>query len=183
LIRLAASSLAVAFICLVLSSQLAHPNWIVALAGVALFVAVAVLFALAFGLGKVPVPRWAAGMALPVVASALALGLRGWLLDSLTPPEALPRVEYLRMQLGAGAAVGALFALISGVALLSRGGHAAPLVVGGLAVASALFVAGPLLVRAGVPLDHRTFLGLAGLGVGAYAVVEARRRIGARGER
>lgn len=177
MIALLLTSLGLAFVCLVLASQLPAPYWPLALDGLALALSAAALVAVAGGLRRLPRSLPGSRLALPVVSSAVAVALRGWLLEWLSPPEAVARIDYVRLQLGALAGAAAAVALVSSAAALSRSEHPATLVAAGLAMTGALYVAGPALTRAGLPLDHRTFLGLAGLGVGAWAVVEAHRHI------
>jgi uncharacterized BrkB/YihY/UPF0761 family membrane protein len=102
------------------------------------------------------------------------------LLEWLDPPEALPQIDYWRLQAAALAVVGALFGLFGGITSLSRDDLWYHGVVAGAIVTAALFALGPLLLGAGVDVDHRTFVGLAGLGLGAYVVVEGVRKVGRR---
>ncbi len=172
-----------AFVALVLASQLPAPGWIWALDAVALSVAVAIVAAGGALADRAKLRDSVRPLVLPAASALAALGLRRWLLDWLSPPEAVPRIDYWRLQLAALCLVAAAAALLGGAAALSRGGSWPQLLVAGLSITLALYAAGPVLIRAGLPLDHRTFLGLAGLGVGAYALVEGARRIGTGRER
>jgi hypothetical protein len=183
LIILASICLLVAFLCLVLASLLPPPAWLFALDATAFSVAGAALFGLAFGLSRPLLRTWSRGLALPGVAAAVAVGLRGSLLSWLSPPEALAQVDYARVQLAALSLVGALFALVSGIAVASRAESVLAIVLSGVVITAALYVAGPVMLRLGVPLDHRTFLGLAGVGVGAYALIETGRKMAEKGKR
>lgn len=167
-----------AFLTLVLASQLPAPAWLAALNATAFSAATAIFAALGAVLDRVQLPQRLRPLALPAVTAVAAFGLRRWLLDWLAPPEAVPRIDYFRLQLAALSLVAALFALLGGAAALSRAGPWPHLAAAGASVTLAMYVAGPVLLRAGVPLDVRAFLGLAGLGVGAYAIVEGARRVG-----
>jgi hypothetical protein len=178
LIALAAIASLVAFVALVLASQLPAPAWLWALDIVAFSVAVAVMAAAGEILTRAKLPETLRPLALPVLSAIAALGLRRWLLDWLSPSEAVPRIDYGRLQLAAFSLAAAGAALLSASAALSRGGSWPQLLAAGLVLTAALYAAGPALIRSGLPLDMRAFLGLAGLGVGAYALVEGARRAG-----
>jgi hypothetical protein len=180
LITLFVVSVATAFACLVLASQLAEPWWRAALVGLAASAATALLSGVAAAAGPRLGRSFRAALALPGVAAAVSVATRGWLVEWLSPPEAVPRIEYLRIQLAALSAVGATFALLGGAAAFVRVTTWPHWVAAGCVMTAGLYSLGPLLVGAGVPVDHRAFLGLVGLGVGAWAVVEAARRVGAR---
>jgi hypothetical protein len=176
LIVLFASSLLLAFVSLVLASQLPAPAWLWALDATALCAAVALLSGLGLATGRIGLPAGVKPLSLPLISAAVALGARGWLVSWLSPPEPVPRIDFWKIQLAAGAVAGAAFALVGGAAALGRGGPWYQTALAIAAVAAGLYAMSPVLLRAGVPFDWRAFLGLAGLGLGAYAVVEAARR-------
>jgi hypothetical protein len=172
-------ALALTFLALLLASQLPAPLWLWALDAVAFCAATAALSALAILSSRLGRKGWRA-LVLPGVAATLALGTQRWLLLWLSPPEAVPRIDFLRLQLAALSVISILFALLSGATALSRAEAWPQLLLTGAVITASLFAAGPLLERVGVPLDHRTFLSLVGLGLGAYAVVEASRKVARR---
>lgn len=180
MIALFAIAVASTFLALVLASQLPSPTWLLALDAVACCSSVALLAGVAALLSRANLSERYRSLALPTVAAVVALLSRRWLIAWLSPPEALPRIDYWRLQLAALCLVASTFALIGGIAAMCRACPWPQLAVAGLTVAVALFGLGPVLLRSGVPLDHRTFLSLAGLGVGAYAVVEGARKLGGR---
>lgn len=176
MIALFASAVLVAFVALVLASQLPAPGWLWALDAVALSAAVAVLSGLGLVLGRLRLPEGASSLPLPLVAAAIAVATRGWLVAWLSPPAPVPRIDYWQLQLAAGSLAGAVFALLGGVAALSGAGPWYRTAAAAASVTAGLYAAGPVLVRVGVPVDWRAFLGLAAMGLAAYAVVEAARR-------
>lgn len=173
------TSLVAAFIALVLASQLAAPTWLWALDIVAFSTATATLSAFALLTSKLGRKGWRA-LILPACAAAVALGTQSWLQSWLDPEDPVPRIDYIRLQLAAVSIVAALFALLAGTVVLSRAESWPRIACSGAVICASLFAAGPILARIGVPFDHRAFLGLAGLGVAAYAVVEASRRLATR---
>jgi len=187
LIRLAIICLGAAFGSLVLASLLPPPMWILALDAFAFSVAAALLFGVAAAVEWLPAGKRLGKrykeLGLPLGAGATAVVLRAWLVEWLTPPATAPTIDFVRLQLAALSLSAALFALVGGVAVASRSPHIVDLALSAAAVTAALYVCGPVLLGLGVPLDHRTFLGLAGIGVGAYVAVEARRRVGNQGTR
>ena len=177
MIFLFASALLLAFVSLVLASQLPAPAWLWALDGVGFSLAVAALSGIALILARVRVgERWAQ-LPLPAASATIALACHGELVDWLSPHEALARIDFWRIQLAALSVVGGSYALIGGVAALTRPGAWYHTVLAGVAVTAGLFALGPVLITAGVPVDWRAFLGLAGLGLGAFAAVEAARKV------
>jgi hypothetical protein len=178
LIVLLAIALLSTFVALVLTSLLPSPAWRIALDATAFCAATAVLAAAGAVLDRVRLPDRVRPAALPVVSALAALGSRPWLLDWLVPPEALPRIDYLRLQLAALSVAASLIALLGSMAVLCRAGSWPVVGVAAVSITVALYCIGPVLLRAGIPLDVRTFLGLAGIGVGAYALVEGVRRVG-----
>jgi hypothetical protein len=173
-------ALVAAFVALVMASQLPHPGWIWALKGLACALAVALLAAGTTAARHVPAARRLSPWGWPAITTLIALALRPWLVELLAPPERMPRLDYGRLQLGCLAAVAALFALAGALNAAQRQGSWYHLVGAGCMMAVAFYVMGPVFSTWGLPLDHRTFLGLVGLGLGAFAVTEASRRFGAK---
>lgn len=177
MIALCGIALLVAFISLVLASQLPSPAWIWALNGVVLGLAVAALSGAGLILDRLRLPRMWKSLALPVLSALLSLAAHHWLVESLAPPEAVQRIEFWTLQLAALSVVGATFAVTGGVAALSRGRAWYDMAVAGTTVAIGLYALGPILIQVGVPVDWRAFLSLVALGLGAFAVIEAARRV------
>lgn len=177
MIALFGISLAFAFIALVLASQLPSPAWLWALDGVAVGLAVAAITGTGLVLDRFRLPQQWKALALPVASALLSLVAHRWLVASLAPPVAVPSIEFWRLQLAALSFTGATFAVIGGVAALSRGRAWYDMAVAGTTITIGLYALGPVLVRAGVPVDWRAFLSLVALGLGAFAVIEAARRV------
>jgi hypothetical protein len=177
LIVLFGIALSVAFISLVLASQLPSPTWIWALDGVVGGLAVAAFAGIGLIVARVPVKEQWKPLTLPVVAALVSLATHHWLVASLAPTESMPSIDFWRLQLAALSVVGAVFAVLAGVSALNRGRAWYDMAVTGAAVAIGLYSLGPLLIRAGVPVDWRAFVGLVALGLGAFAVIEAARRV------
>lgn len=180
LLTLFAGAAIAAFVALVLASQLPAPLWLWALDALALSLSVAGLSGVALVIARLGVGfRWRT-LALAATGAAAALLCHPNLLEWLSPPDAVPQIDFWRLQGAALTVVGALFGLFGGIASLTGDGLWYDVAIAGAAVAAALFALGPLLVEVGVPVDHRAFLGLAGLGLGAWAVVEGARKVGRR---
>lgn len=177
MIALFGIALLLAFIALVLASQLPSPAWIWALDGVATSLAVATFSGAGLIIDRLNPPGLWKTLALPVFSAIVSLATQSWLLESLAPPEAAPRIVFWRLQLAALSCVGATFAFIGGVVGLTRGRAWYDMAMGGIVVAIGLYGMGPLLVHCGVPVDWRAFLSLVALGLGAFAVIEAARRV------
>ncbi len=177
MIVLFAIAVLLAFVALVLASRLSDPAWRWALDGLVINLAVATLSGLGLITARLRLPDWLKPHLLPSLSAVIAFGTQQWLVAWLAPPEPIPRIDLLRLQLAALSAVGAAFAIVGGVVALSKSGAWYHLATAGATVAVGLFSLGPLLLQAGVPVDWRTFVSLAGLGLGVFAVVEAARRV------